>query len=165
MHFYYHRCLFKRDKREFNDNIKCVLIKLFSHNAINDTQLHMFRSRTRIVNCMICLQVIHTINMRFVTSTFLICNICCNECINISAYVEFWNQHDKIEMYWFVHNDDTSIDAIFNRSMHMINNSHKLIHRFYNTTIITFLLSKLDNDSYCHDLNLDVMLHVLKFIY
>lgn len=173
VHFYHNQCLFKCDKNMFNDVIKYVLTKLFLHdeNIVDKTHTYIFELQNGVTKCIICSQLILTINMKQVESSILICSECCNKCVNnhifIELYLRYYGEHG-LRSYWFIFDNDAHryIGAsLIRNDTHFINNSHKLIHRFYHIVPIIFLMSPLDVNSYCHDLNLDVMLHILKFIY
>lgn len=168
IHYHHNKYLFKCDKNMFNDNIKIVLTKLFSYEENDETQSHIFDAHNKIVRCIICSQIMITVNIKSIDSPFLICDECCNVCINERVIMELSETMlGNVELYLFVQHVDNMCE--YNRSSsvshtsseHFIKNSHKLIHRFYHTSMIIFMTYILDNN----DLNLDVMRYIVQFIY
>lgn len=43
--------------------------------------------------------------------------------------------------------------------------SHKLVHRFYHTVPILLLLALRDPNANCNVLNVDIIMHIFRFIY
>lgn len=173
--FHRNKCLFNCDKSMFALNIKCALSTLFSYNKCDDAQSHIFKIGN-IVRCIICLHVIHVNIKRFIVSPFVICNNCCYECINKSMFIEFYVSVTYNEIYssWLVYDNYARVylsKYIFNhvrkllKKEKLIDNSHKLIHRFYHTTMIIFLMAISDHSSRCNVLNTDIIFHILRFIY
>ena len=178
IHFHFNKCLFNCDKQEFNVSIKLALTKLFSYDDVKPSQNYIFNYCYEHGKCIICSQKVSTINIKSITSPLVICSLCCYECDVEFAIIEFFKPcFDKyLNTYWVTYNSDYDTyegryDTIHEGRMmqsnatHFIDNSHKLIHRFYHTTILIFLMAITDGKSYCNELNLDVIIHMLKFIY
>src|SRR5579863_2799903 len=128
IHFHHNKCLFKCDKNDFDRNMKFVLTKLFSYESICNASI--FYSRDRVTKCMICLQLISTVEMHCITSPFLICDECCDICVDVSTFIEFYPCMDDIHSYWFSYNDRTREYVVSSfkyaiGSNAFINNSHK----------------------------------------
>ena len=155
----------------FHDNMKHALTKLFSYDDIDIAQSHIFVLCNNVSKCIICAQVITPIINLKLSSPFLICDECCYECIGDRNFIEFtkFDLTCKICPHRFVCNYRMYNHYRYYVSSHFVNslmnNSHKLMHRFYHTVPIIFLISRTDHNSYCCGLIMDVMIHILKFIY
>lgn len=112
-----------------------------------------------------CTQVIRTNKMDLINSPFLICDQCNYACIGEYMFTEFWKDSNIINSYWFYYERKGVMCYTKTHKMIFNNNSHKLVHRYYHTVMIIFLMARLDNSSYCCDLILDVIMYMLKFIY
>lgn len=161
VYFHYNKCLFKCDTNMFNDNIKIALTSVFSCDTFDGSQLYMFDTHG-IGRCIICAHVIFDC----VNTPFGICGDCCNDCGYKYYRVEFY-----ASMMIYINDTNQYVYRICTRAYYgfelikFINNSHKLMHRFYHDTAITFLISTLDDKSYCYGIISDVAFHILKFIY
>lgn len=168
-HYHHNKCLFKCDKILFANNIKNVLTKLFSHDDVNYDLSYIFTMCDRYIKCTTCLQIICTVNMSL-TNPFLICDNCVHACIGEHVYVELYDSgpFGKIFSYWFKYENNGYAFTGMRYATYkytLIDNSHKLIHRFYHDVEIILLLSISDINSYCNVLNFDVIIHILRFIY
>lgn len=183
IHFHHNNCLFKCDMHMFNCTIKNVLTNLFEYDCddsplyvINESDLHVlddysYNDYVGIVRCVICLQTISIITGRNI-SPFMICDICINTCIDMYNFIEICVglPFFGIRSYWVINNNHYemclgSSTVLDERGTIFVNNSHKLVYRFYHVAPIIFLMSISDNNSHCNELNLDVIIHILKFIY
>lgn len=190
IHFYEHKCLFKCDKRMFNVNVKCALTKLFSRENINEHQFFVLTHHHVNVRCIICLQIVSTIGSKYATSSFVICSSCCHDCNpefalvaitvsnvignmrssivqNVISYersyrIEYSNVDHKNMARYEINNVGFMVRP---NSKNFINNSYKLMHRFYHTTILIFLMAISDHNSHRNTLNMDITFHILRFIY
>lgn len=176
--FRYNKCLFKCDPHMFNNNMKNVLTKLFSKGKVDSSNFHIFHNYHGTIRCIICLQMISTVNMIMVGSPFMICSKCCYVCnaefdiirfyaLSVPGYIgSTWIIYDKrIHKYVARYEPNCNELVLQSNIKNFICHSHKLIHRFFHTTPIIFLLSITDINSHCNQLNLDVMIHIFKFIY
>ena len=177
-HFYNNGCLFKCDALMFNDTIKSVLTNLLTYQKIDFEYSYMFKLHDVAIKCIICTQIVPINNMKSLGSSFLICKNCCNECTNkrtiMTLYTRIfmghfclnWDVYDNY-VYLFVKKDVRPVYLIDTDEIKtgMINNSHKLRHRYYHTIPIMFIMSISDNNSHCNELNLDAVKYILSFIY
>lgn len=173
VHFHNNKFLFKCDKSMFKLFIKSVLKNLVSNDPICDETLsYIFETHNSTIKCLICLQVINNFDMELITKSFLICDNCCDVCINKRLFVWFslhklyrsvYSRVLKYDNHLRTHFDIGELD--FNDRHALINNSHKLVHRFYHVIPIMFLLSISDYNSHCNELNRDVITYIIKFIY
>lgn len=169
-HFYNNKRLFKCDKNMFDSNVQDVLTKLFSCDAVDKTQLYIW-DRHIITKCIICSQIVSNDIMKLFETSFIICSGCCETCIDKNMYVEFCpNTINNIGSFLYSYDEVVGTYVRFvdfykynmwSVSHHFVDNSHKLIHRFYHTTTIIFLMHMFDTN----ELNLDVTMYILKFIY
>lgn len=160
---------------EFNNIIKHTLMRLLLKKLSGENQYQVFFDSInrdysdRILKCIICVR-----NMRD-NSEFLVCNECCKICIDEDIIISILKDESRFEVvlcqfdggYWvdtyehFLCDNDN--DKIILKMF--IDNSHKLIHRFYHTVPITFLMSIFDPKSSCSILTWDIIIHIIKFIY
>lgn len=173
--FYKNKCLFKCPQDQFNDNIKTTLSSILSCNSQSDI-LHIldmdnyYGKRT----CIICL------HSAYGCGNFIICNKCCNICLNksvtieintsstlISSHICYKFRARWIPMYHTIcehfpnlasKNYEYRKDEVLTM---IINSSHKLIHRYYHTNLITFLMLIYDSKSSIYVLHLDVIKYIL----
>lgn len=174
--------LLKRE--DFVDNIGSILVDIF--NIPSFVRNFVLSENNMIQRCSICSQLVHTWH-----DSFIICGECCKECvgkkfmivisyhmIGIHTGIIKYVCHDS---YPYTCMDEYELIDTFpdickgltafygeNKTIlitHVVNNSHKLIQRFYNMAPIIFLLSKYDMHSPCSVLNKDIMLFILTFIY
>lgn len=109
----------------------------------------------------------YTIGMRLIINyaPFMICDECCNKCIDEHKFIAFYDimLNYKIDTQWI----EPHVISKYRTEKHtiFINNSHKLIHRFYHTGPILFIMSTSDHNSYSHEINLDIITHIFQFIY
>lgn len=187
-HFYNNKCLFKCDQNCFDHEIKRTLETLLLNNQIiSKNVVHLF-DNVKITKCIICLQSVID------NGDYVICDNCCNTCINkkikisifglqhgifrvITRYICFniggcygWHYSRCCNLIKYFpnieqnhNNSKCNIQHIVSKLF--INNSYKLIRRFFNTVSIIFLMSSNDVHSLCHMLNPDVIMYILKFIY
>lgn len=185
--------LFRCEHDQFNDHIKTALINILLNKyqpkmKVSRTFLQHCSQYFSMKKCMICCQLI------FNDHNFIICDECCYICINNKLVIVIiprnygirrlicqkygskiiWNPISMIHNHFpqFVPNSyvkmDTSEMIEYSHTLILrlfVNNSHKLLHRFYHTTSIIFLTSINDNKSLCSVFNLDIVIYILKFIY
>ena len=172
-YLHHNNCFFKCEKNMFKYCIKDVFTDLFTLESLDVNRLHIFELHNSITKCIVCLQLILTVNMKNVDSSFLICDECCNSCIDQYIFIEFYAStiFQQINSHWFrydirAHKYMNAATIRYNiGEATFINNSYKLIHRYYHTVPIIFLLSTLDINSCNNGLNLDIIVYILKFIY
>lgn len=131
------------------------------------------------VRCIICRQ------FEVDNSEFVICNECCKVCINENVLIAIGNiifVCCKTNIVWNNYWGDVDSnpllgdirDKLYNNEnynnkgsllKYFVDNTHKLVHRFYHTVPILFLLSLCDLQSFSGKLNKDIIFFIFKFIY
>src|SRR5579863_3252087 len=107
INFCNNKCLFKCNKNTFNNITKDALINLLTYDVINQEDFYIFDLDIMIVKCIICLQVVSIIDDMCSYRSFLMCKICCNECINKRIIIEFHTAIfcGRFCLNWTVHDD------------------------------------------------------------
>lgn len=173
--FYKNKYLFTCPQDQFDDNIKPTLLSIFSCDIQNDTQ-HVLNIDNNYGkrNCIICLHNVCGYG------NFIVCDKCCDVCLNKDITIEIntnltFISHRicyKYQNYWIpvrnhiIHeyfpdlvskhyvNEKYGVLAMF------VDNSHKLIHRFYHTTLIIFLMTIYDTNSSIYVLHMDIIKYI-----
>ena len=161
--------LFKCDPDDFTVVIKDTLTNILIRDMTRDGRFCV-SNMIKKVKCIICWQ------HEFDDSSFIICKECCKLCVNADIIIAM-NMHTYVcnkrnDGYWFDMSGNFGIlratEHYHNKSellKYFIDHSHGLIHRFYHTVPILFLLSLCDPNSDCNVLNRDVIFYIFGLIY
>lgn len=176
INFEEHGHLFCCASNEFNVTIKKVLSNILIHET-ECTYTLTNGHGVRKIKCIICLQIVYD------DGQFVICDECCRTCINQCTLIsvtdadificritsnDYWDDLDSCsELAAFREGFYKNKSYHNKRSLlkHFVDCSHKLIHRFYHSVSILFLLSLYDSNSHCNILNVDVVTYIFNFIY
>lgn len=166
--------LFRCCPDDFNIIMRDTLTNILIHRFVPTTG---WSYEHRPIKCIICWQFVID------NSRFLICEDCCETCIdeNILIAIMYTNVlicYKSRYHYWCEIDAGSHINKRFKKLYeneyyndhsslleYFTDCSYKLIDRFYHTTPILFLFALNDPNSDCNILNKDIVTYIFDFIY